>query len=414
MSRPVDILVLNTAVLDLRSSDFTFARKLVEPGGLRKCTFADWPGYTQVQFKHWIDTGKATAGGPGNTAPIIAKMGLHVAIGANLGKGEYGGVDIQGRTFFDIMQRYGVDMSEIQIHPFLPTGTTFIYETRTKERGGIVYFPNANDDFDFNVFQKSVIRRCPGIVYYMYSGLSERGDANCGRDLAMFMRWCREHRCITIADSHTLTENPKFLIEQGTPVESYRLLEPLIPELDLFFTSADEARMIENTFGVSYSRRNLSEEERNKLFLEFLLDIASKTGKRARMFGVTVKNGAMVIYIRPDGSVVGPQMIVSKFIAGEVIDLVGAGDSFRAGLLAYVARNRNKFTDGSLGISDAVQMGNLIASLYIKAPLHDRYRYIKKYEVMLCMLQNNLQYSSFDELLGQLEKYSTVLIGEFL
>lgn len=410
MFRSVDVLVLNTAVLDLRSSDFTFARKLVEPGGLRKSSFADWPGYSQVQLKHWIDTGKATVGGSGNTAPLMAKMGLRVAIGANLGKGDYGGLDIQGRTFFDIMQRYGVDMSEIQIHPFLPTGTTFIYETTTEERGGIVYFANANDDFDFNVFRKSVIRRRPRIVYYMYCGLSERGDANCGRDLAMFMRWCSKQGCITIADSHTLTENPKILIEQERPVETYRLVEPLIPELDLFFTSADEARMIENTFGISYRRRNLSEKERNKLFLEFLLDVASKTGRRARMFGVTVKNGAMVVYIRPDGSLVGPQMIVSKFMAGEVIDLVGAGDSFRAGLLAYVARNRNKFTDGSFNVSDAVQMGNLTASLYIKAPLHDRYRYIKKYEVMLHMLQTNLQYSSFDELLRQLERYSTVLI----
>ena len=41
----------------------------------------------------------------------------------------------------------------------------------------------------------------PKIVYYMYSGLSEKADANGGKDLAEFMKWVREKGMVTIADS---------------------------------------------------------------------------------------------------------------------------------------------------------------------------------------------------------------------
>jgi hypothetical protein len=50
-----------------------------------------------------------------------------------------------------------------------------------------------------------------------------------------------------IADSHTLTGSVQESIASGRPVEGYRLLEPILPELDIFFTSSDEAKLIRNT-----------------------------------------------------------------------------------------------------------------------------------------------------------------------
>ncbi|MGD8787309.1 MAG: PfkB family carbohydrate kinase, partial [Phycisphaerales bacterium] len=195
-----DILILNTAVTDLRSPDFEFADELVGKGGLAKCKTEDMPNYSQQQLKQWIEQGFATAGGPGNTAPLIAKTGLKVAVGVNLGKGQYDGLDAQGRFFYDVMTENGIDMSQTHVHPDLPTGTTFIHSTSGEDRGGIAYFPNANNDFDFAIFKKAVERLKPKMVYYMYSGLSERGDANCGRDLAEFIKWCRSKNAVTIVD----------------------------------------------------------------------------------------------------------------------------------------------------------------------------------------------------------------------
>jgi sugar/nucleoside kinase (ribokinase family) len=394
----VDVFILNTAVADLRSDEFAFTESLVGPGGLAKCDTRHMPDYTQQQYSNWIGKGQATAGGPGNATPLVARAGVDTAVGVNLGKGDFGGLDAQGRFFYDVMLANNVDMSQTYIHPDLPTGTTFIYDKGSHERGGIAYFPNANNDFSFEHFKNAVEKLNPAIVYYMYSGLSDRGDANGGRDLADFMSWCRQRDIVTIADSHTLTGNPDQLISSDAFVREYKLLEPLLPELDIFFTSYDEARMIENTLGQKGKSKELSEGAYICHFLDFLAE-RFFAGGRTRFFGVTVKNGAYHKYITPDGRVSKPVLTASKFMIGDVIDLVGAGDSFRAGLITYIARNINKFKAGSIEFPQAVQMGNLFASLYIKAPLNDRYGNIGTYDKMLRIIQKDEKFESFDDLI---------------
>jgi len=394
----VDVLIFNTAVTDLRRGDFEFADRLVGKGGLAKCKTEDMPDYSQQQIQQWIDEGFATAGGPGNTAPLIARTGLKVAVGVNLGRGDYDGLDAQGRYFHDIMTTNDIDMSATHVHPSLPTGTTFIHSTVGDDRGGIAYFPNANNDFDFDVFKQAVERLQPRVVYYMYSGLSDRGDAHGGRDLAEFIRWCRTQGAVTIADSHTLTGNPHKLISEGRPVAEYQLLQPLLGELDLFFTSSDEAKLIENTLAPQPARTDLDEQQYNAHFLAWLTDEFWEANERTRLFGVTVSDGAHEKHVGPGGRAAGPNKITSRFMAGEVVDLVGAGDSFRAGLIAYIARNLDDFRKGAMDFAQAVQAGNLFASLYIKAPLEDRYGNIRPYDKMLHILEKEGGFESFEAL----------------
>jgi sugar/nucleoside kinase (ribokinase family) len=398
----VDVLVLNTAVTDFRRADFEFADELVGKGGLAKCETKDMPDYSQQHYKDWIDEGSATAGGPGNSAPLIARAGLNIAVGVNLGRGDFNGLDAQGRFFHDLMTENNVDMSQTFIHPSLPSGTTFIHDKGSEERGGIAYFPNANNDFNFEYFKCSVERLNPKAVYYMYSGLSDRGDANDGKDLADFIKWCRGKGTVTIADSHTLTGNPQELIDSAAVVAEYKLLEPLLPELDLFFTSYDEARMIENTIGGKNRPENLSEDEYIPGFLDFLADKFWKDNDRTRMFGVTVSNGAYEKHIRPNNNPSTPAKVESDFMAGEVIDLVGAGDSFRAGVISYIAKNIEEFKTGNIDFTRAIQMGNLFASLYIKAPLNDRYGNIGSYDKMLEVVKSRTVYDNFADLLADL------------
>ena len=395
----VDILILNTAVVDLRSSEFGFVENLVGAGGLAKCKLSNMPDFTQKQYQKFLSEGLATAGGPGNTAPLLAKAGIRTAVGVNLGSGDFEGLDIQGRYFYDEMVRNNVDMSEMFIHPDLPTAITFIYDKKNSERGGLAYFPNCNDDFDFDRFKGSIERLNPKVVYYMYSGLSERGDANEGKDLADFISWCRSKGAVSIVDSHTLTGNPERLIEAGESVEEYKLLLPLLGKLDLFFTSYDEARMIENTIGEQGVSLNLTEENYIFHFLNFLSDMFWEDDQGARIFGVTVSNGAIVKYKDTKGNIIGPEKIESCFMVGEVVDLVGAGDSFRAGLMAYISQNIDDLKEGQINFREAVQMGNLFASLYIKSPLENRYGNIKNYEKLFNVVKKKNDYNSFPELL---------------
>lgn len=400
-----DVLILNTAVLDLRSPDFAFADRLVGAGGLAKCETQDTPPYTQAQLKAYVEHGCATAGGPGNTAPLVARAGLRVAVGVNLGAGEYGGLDVQGRTFHDTLANNGVDMSATVVHPTLPTGTTFIHEAEGVERGGIAYFPNANHDFSFEAFKPHVQRLAPRVVYYMYSGLSDRGDARGGQDLADFVAWCHAQGSITIVDSHTLTGNPQELIARGEPVPAYSLLKPLLGELDIFFTSADEARMIRNTLDPDHGTQENDTRACCLSFLDFVAKRASENARRrAQLFGVTVKNGAYIKLVGPAGRLHESAFCASRFMVGSVIDLVGAGDSFRAGLVAFIAKHRDAFLEGTLAVEEAVQMGNLMATLYITSPLNDRYGNIPSFEKLMGVVKSGKSFDSLDYLMAALAR----------
>jgi len=156
--------------------------------------------------------------------------------------------------------------------------------------------------------------------------------------------------------------------------------------------------MIENTLRGPRNWGQFGEHENNVNFLNFLSERFWQKGNRTKLFGVTVSDGAYEKDISPDGHINGPNKIESRFMAGEVIDLVGAGDSFRAGLIAYIARNLDDFNNGTLNCVEAVQMGNLFASLYIKAPLNDRYSNIKTYDKMLKVVRSDVTYQSFYEL----------------
>jgi len=122
-------------------------------------------------------------------------------------------------------------------------------------------------------------------------------------------------------------------------------------------------------------------------FLKFLSKEFWNTNKNSRIFGVTVKDGAYTIYRDASGKIIGPQKTTSVFMGGNVKDLVGAGDSFRGGLCAYIAKNIDEFKNGKIKIDNAVQMGNLFASIYIQSPLNDRYSKIEKYEKMIKLIE---------------------------
>ena len=114
----------------------------------------------------------------------------------------------------------------------------------------------------------------------------------------------------------------------------------MLLEVDLFFTSCDEARLIENTLSPGRIWSEFSEDENNMHSLEFLTDRFWRDDDRAKLFGVTVSDGAYEKHILPNGTSGGPSRTRSRFMDGEVIDLVGAGDSFSAAMIVGMLRNQ--------------------------------------------------------------------------
>jgi hypothetical protein len=56
-----------------------------------------------------------------------------------------------------------------------------------------------------------------------------------------------------------------------------------------------------------------------------------------------------------------------------------------------------------MDFEEAVQAGNLFASLYIKAPLDDRYGNIRTYGTMLSLLRTEGGFRSFEDLRNALD-----------
>ena len=163
----------------------------------------------------------------------------------------------------------------------------------------------------------------------------------------------------------------------------YHLLEPLLPELDVFFTSWDEARMIRATLDGTEDR-TLPLEKAVPDFLAWLVDRFA-VGDRTQLLGVTVRDGAFAAYCTQDHTHV--RRVVSPFQADGVVDLVGAGDAFRAGLIGYLAQHTAPFRQGKLDVEEAVQVGNLMASTFIQAPLSDRYDGIPDMEQLVATVR---------------------------
>ncbi len=115
---------------------------------------------------------------------------------------------------------------------------------------------------------------------------------------------------------------------------------------------------------------------------------------RWRLLGVTVSDGAYATMVGPTGCIESVRHVRSRYLSDEVVDLVGAGDSFRAGLIGYLARNAGAFRVGGMNVEEAVQMGNLMACLYIKSPLDDRYGSIPDYARLLDIVRGGTRFNS--------------------
>ena len=75
-------------------------------------------------------------------------------------------------------------------------------------------------------------------------------------------------------------------------------------------------------------------------------------------------------------------------------------------MIATIAKHRDAFLDGSLNVEEAVQTGNLMASLYIKSPLHDRYGSIASLDALLRVVRSGREFASFEDLTAALAMVS--------
>lgn len=382
--REVDLATVGTFVGDFwtRSGNpaLSHLEGLAAPGALYLGSPPEMPSLDDHFFSAQVVACEASAGGQHNTTLPLRKAGLNVVgIGA-MGVNGSRSFDTQGRFLLEVMEQHGIPpfIQEVQD---LSTGTTFKLGTPgQKERPGLVYFPQANLATDLNFVMDQIRATHPKIVHWMYMGLM--GDAD--RSLGRFFRECRcQTSCIVSADAHTIQQDAK-------------VLQQALPELDIFFCSADDAKLIATALQLNLDD---SHPQFVSNFLTRLYDQYAGCGSRRPLFGVTMKNGA---YFKVDEE--NPQAVTSNYtVENEDLNLVGAGDAFRAGVLGYVSQHVQEFRGGKMNYRDAVQLGNLMAVLCITAPVKERLSQIAPFKNLERIAATDVKFGSVTALTDALK-----------
>jgi len=397
----LDVLCIGTTCVDMRNPEFDFLNDIRGDG-----LVAD-SSRTREVLQKWLEYDparnvSAMGGGMLNVAPLIALAGGKAGILTAMGN------DLPGNLMKRIMYETSV-MPIIEAEAGYPSSVSFVKPPEGGKREAILHCPNAMDYFDANSCFHSAIGsglKQGAIVHYAYSGLSRAMDENNSRRLASLMQFCRESGYLTMADTHTYSPNPKEDIEARKVIPQYNLLESVLPHLDFFFCSQDEAMMIANAFHYGLDAKH---PIRNWHFLDATRHRFYKDGS-PRIVGVTAGTSATLMYDTGRFATV-VETIESPYIITDANNFVGAGDSFRAGIMLEWSKNPNyaiNFScgDRNIGYRDLERlalMGHLMAACYVTRNEADPYGNIPKYEDMKRVVDSGKKYADKAELMRDLK-----------
>ncbi len=290
-------------------------------------------------------------GGCGNVVLPAAALGIRTGV---MG---FTGQDVEGNYFRKSMEQYGVTTSGMIVDAMHRSDVSIKIqvEDRTK-REPLVFCEDAGKYFHFGSAQakERLIALNPKSVQISYSGLFENG-ADCGGGdlLANDIRWIKKTLdSLVMVDTHTYAGDQK----------RYDCLRPSLEVADMFVCSDDEVELMIPQYKLSSGN---TRAEKRQAFFNFLKDNYCKENE-ARFYAVTSPEEAVVLYYKPNGESV--QVTVENWFTtnnGEIFTTTGAGDSWRAGLNAYILNHEQEFKSGRLNVEEAVQFANLTARLYI-------------------------------------------------
>ncbi len=297
-------------------------------------------------------------GGGGNVVLPASKLGVKTGLMGYIGD------DKVGQYYLKQMQKNGVDTSGVFKKSDKRTDVSFIPKDESGKRAPIVFYEDVGRYFnlgDSQVFQK-IKNLDPEVILISYSGLFGKGaDLKGGKKMRDgIKRIKKEIGSLVMVDTHTYTN----------ALPKYDLLQPILPEIDLFFCSDDEAELI---FKRLSQRGYFGKQDKYspQKLLSFIAN--SYMGKeKTQLFGITSSQRVLYCYHPADKKVSGILInsIKNLFATSKdyIFDTTGAGDSFKSGLCCYLSRYKDEFYSGRLDLGEVIQFANLVARLYISGP----------------------------------------------
>ena len=249
------------------------------------------------------------AGTAGGTVVDLAKLGLNCqAVGAV-------GDDEKADFVMDHMAKIGIDCHLMQQLAGVETSATILNVRPNGERPAL-HCRGASDHFDVSPAMLSEVLDCR-FLHLGGTGLLATLDGEPSRKL---LQAGQEAGCVTTWD----------LVGAGP--DTWQFVEPLLPHIDYFIPSIEEAEILSGIKGV---------EENIRFFQE-----------RGVKCCVLTMGGDGSIIAEADDRVHVPIYDI------EVVDTTGCGDAYTAGFIAGLADNRSLLECGHLGTAAA----SLVAS----------------------------------------------------
>ncbi|MEM8630631.1 MAG: sugar kinase [Pseudomonadota bacterium] len=249
------------------------------------------------------------AGTAGGTVVDLAKLGLNCqAVGAV-------GGDEKADFVLNHMKKFGIDCDLIQKLEGVETSATILNVRPNGERPAL-HCRGASDHFDVPPDMLSRVLDCR-FFHLGGTGLLAKLDGEPSRAL---LQAAQEAGCVTTWD----------LVGAGP--DTWKFVEPLLPHIDYFIPSIEEAEILSGISGL---------EENIKFF---------------QNRGVKCP----VLTMGGDGSMIAPgdERIHVPVYEIEVVDTTGCGDAYTAGFIAGLSDGRSLEECGHLGTASA----SLVAS----------------------------------------------------
>ena len=240
-----------------------------------------------------VDSITTHVGGCASNAAIdLAKLGVPVVFSGKIGKDSF------GSFVKETLMQNGVDTRGLVADDKVSTTVSIVCVYESGERS-FLYQPGSSSEFRLEDIDKSLIDECD-IIFYAGAMLMQSLD---GEPIAELMKYAKSKGKYTVMDTAWDFEDiwlPK--------------VKPVIPYLDLFMPSIEEAQKI------------TGEQDINRV--------------ADRLFELGAEN--VIVKAGKDGALVCPKGLERKmmptYLKFKPVDTTGAGDSFCAGFLAGLAQ----------------------------------------------------------------------------
>lgn len=264
------------------------------------------------------DFRKTIGGAESNVAIALSRLGHNVGWLSRLGNDEF------GLFIRNMIRGEGVDTSCVTFDPHYPTAVFFKERTLSGDpkiyyyRKGSACSNLSAEDMAEDYISSAKILHLTGITL----ALSD----SCKKAV---------YRAIEIARRNDLTVvfDPNIRLKLWSKEEAKKILTEIIPLCDVVLPGLDEGRMLTGA--------NSPEEITNQLLHGYCHTVIIKLGEKGAFYAKKIACGVEEQY-------------VSGYEVKRVLDTVGAGDGFAAGVISGLLRG--------FELQDCVRLGNRIGA----------------------------------------------------